>query len=98
MAPNNTGKPTALAGSNHIDILRIDENIDQNLIARLEPCVLAALSRNFDRNLAHQLHRRHIVLSEVASHRLVDLVALDELNQTNLRRGVTVRGRRLELG
>ena len=36
VAPNNTGKATSLAGADHIDVLVIGEDVDQDLIARLD--------------------------------------------------------------
>src|SRR5450631_2561573 len=98
MAAHYAGKPAALAGANHVDVFGVFENVYQNLVARFQFPSLTIRGWTLDRNFAHQLDGRNVVLGEVAGHRLVDLATLHKLNQADLRGAVTVAGQRLQLG
>src|SRR5271156_1045884 len=78
----------SLADSHDVDKLFALKNIDQHAVAGLHSSVACAIA--FERHLAHELHRRKIVLRQVSLRRLRQLRLLYELHQTNLGRFVAI--------
>src|ERR1700751_2041478 len=104
VAANNAGKSTALARPDHVNILLVSKDIDEDLVTGLHCAIRSFLalssflrSSHFNRNFLHQLYWRNIVLGEVSLQRLRHLRSLHELDQSDLGRVVAVLRSRLEL-
>src|SRR5690349_18899423 len=106
VTPNDAREPASLADANNVDIAFAIENFYQNLVANLHcavsaRCTVAALGRllsgscrRFRRALhcdfTNELHWWQVVLSEMALHRLADILAFYKLHQPDLRRLVAI--------
>src|SRR5579871_5493589 len=95
MPLHDTLKTSTLAGSDDIDKLFAFENLNQHAIADLHGSVAIAIA--FECDLAHEFHRRQIVLAQMSLGGLGQLRLLHQFDQADLRRLVTVFGRRLML-
>ena len=75
VALHHACKTAALADADDVDKALAFENIDQHALANFQAIGRVVLGGFFDfnRNLADELHRREIVLGQVAAHRLGQL-------------------------
>src|SRR6201996_8450474 len=97
MAANNARKTAALRGADHINELRLAEDLDRDAIAGLSALIFVAARHRLELNFLHQLDGRHVRLRKVSGHRLVHLARLHELHQADLRGIIAVLGLCLEL-
>src|SRR5439155_26752707 len=92
MPLHHAGEPATLADSDHVHLVLGLELIDQNLVAGLQIAVPAAGAK-----LAHELRALDSRFLQMPGGRLIDPRRLDELEQSELDRVVSVRRRRLAL-
>src|SRR5277367_1590843 len=99
MPPDYTRETAPFADADNVDEFLAVEDVDQHAIASFQHSVAVAfgLFFDFDRNLAHELDRRQIVLAQVSASRLGQPRLFHELNQADLRGNIAVFGLRLVL-
>src|SRR5262245_53401795 len=85
MPLDETGKPSPLAGSNHMDQFVCIEDVDQHFVAWIRGVI------TLERNFTHKPHRCGIVLFEVPGHWFVYSFRFDKLDKSELHGVVTVR-------
>src|SRR4030095_15746266 len=77
---DDTGEAATLADPDDVDEPFALKRIHQYAISNLHRAVCLGLLFGFDWHLAHELHRRQIVLGKVSAHRLCDSRFLSQLN------------------
>src|SRR5271166_444007 len=99
MPPDHTGKTTSLADADNVNELLAVKNIHQHTVSSFHQSVAVGLRLffDFDRNLAHELDRRQIVLAQVSAGRLGQSRLFHKLDQADLRGNISVLGLRLVL-
>src|SRR4051812_39148813 len=84
MTLDEPGKPTPLAGSNHVNQFVCPENVDHHFVAGIRSII--TLQRNF----TDEPYRCSIVLFEVAGHRLIHALWFHKLDEAELHGVITV--------
>src|SRR5437763_9593201 len=92
-----TLKSAPFAHAHDVDKSLALEDIHQHAIAGFHRAIALRFFVDFDRHLAHKLHRGKIVLSQMPLHRLREPRLLHKFNQTDLRRRVSIPGLRFVL-
>src|SRR5205823_14608818 len=92
-----TLKSAPFAHAHDVDKSLAFTDIHQHAVAGFDRAIALGFFVNFNRHFAHKLHRRKIVLSQMAFHRLRQARLLHAFHQTDLRRGVAIPGLRFVL-
>jgi hypothetical protein len=90
MAANDAGESATFADAYDVNKLFAIENVYQDALANLQSAVALSFFLDFDGHLADEFHGRQIVLPKMSLHRLRQARLFHELNEPDLRGGVSV--------
>src|SRR5207302_2682574 len=90
MPLHHTLKASSLADSHDVDKLFAIEDLDQHAIPDLHRSIAIRGRFYFERNLAHEFHRRQIVLRQMSLRGFREPRLFHKLNQPDLRRLVSI--------
>src|SRR5207237_9820690 len=97
VALDHTLKSAPFAHAHDVDKSLALKNVHQHAVAGFHRAIALGFFVDFNRHFADKLHRRKIVFSQMAFHRLREPRLLHEFHQADLRRRVSIPGLRVVL-